>query len=165
MDGESLLYIILAIIYFVVSIMGSSKKAKKKREQQRRAAEQQEAGEYPEGVPGEGGERRPTFQEMMETLLEEERPSKPKVPEAPEVPEMSEAAQMELERQEALARRMREAESRRQKQQDFERKLRTDMPAMALKTMRKTRKAGKLFEGVSARQAVIAREILDRRYT
>lgn len=162
MDGESLLYIILAIVYFVVSIMGSSKKAKKKREEQRRAAEQQEAGDYTEGMPEETAPRRPTFQEMLETLMEEERPSRPEVP---EVPEVSEAAQMELERQEALARRMREAEVRRQKQVDFEKKLRTDMPAMALKTMRKTRQEGKLFENVSARQAVIAREILDRRYT
>lgn len=180
MDGESILYIIIAIIYFAVSAIGSRNKAKKKKARQeaaRRAAEgrQPESREdmrkqedrRPPVQEEQEQEEQPTFQDIFEELFGEGKRPRPEPEPVQNIPTVEPVHQPED----------RESRSRRtdkpriktreldKKQRELAEKFRRNA-GLDKKKKKRTRysKTGHVLDSLTLRDAIIAKAILDRPY-
>jgi hypothetical protein len=174
MDGESLIYIIIAIIYFVVSAIGSRNKAKKKKEMQRRKS----AGETPDPdparrppVPESTAPQEPNLQDIFEELFGEGQQRQPR----PAMPDEMDAIREMTAEKEARRRAQQEETGwrERQRRQEETRKHRQRMEAakrfqarmdQQKKKSPAPKKHSAIFNTVSIRDAIIVKAILDRPY-
>jgi len=156
MDGESIFYVIVAVVYFAVSIMNSRKKAKQKKQQ--KGKPQPINPNQQEPTPKE-----PTLEDLLGEFFGEEK--KP-VETAPSRPVAEPISNQEFMRQQELAEKARLAEERELKRRRNMIEHRKKMIEASIRTKSEApvKMKGKIFGDVGLKEAIIAQTILERPY-
>lgn len=168
MDGETIVYIIIGLVYFISSILSSRKKKREKEAKRKRAAEQGYDDESsPEPVPAEQ-----TLEEMFGELFNPQEEGKQRKPDTtPPVPVEEVIRERTQEEQYAFETKTRkdkqdadilEREQHMKRQRDLANAF---VQNAAVVTRSKRRhKPGKIYKNISAKDAIIGKIILERRY-